>query len=238
MLKKYKNDLFLYSRNKSYDLNNLEIIDSQRKIVNTARNLTIPITTIQTREAKLKFVIENPNGNFDQFHYKYSRFAPDYIMTVWAPLGGNATFGDVLSGFSKWIENHVNIYLNEKNGIDLWAEFKNSDKSLSLSNIDFDDKTNFNFEEKEQVKLGINELKLLIQSEFKTDRDQQNLVIERLDYLIEAVNRLNKFDWKGVAVNSIISISIALTLDPEQGNRLFQLLGKVLSFIPILKLGN
>jgi hypothetical protein len=82
--------------------------------------------------------------------------------------------------------------------------------------------------------MAINELKLLIHKNMETSEEEQELVNNRLEYLIEAMNRLNKFDWKSVAISTIMSISIALSLDTSKGQMLFDLFKKVFSIIPML----
>ena len=82
--------------------------------------------------------------------------------------------------------------------------------------------------------MAIEELKLLIHKNLETTVEEQQVVNNRLDYLIEAMNRLNKFDWKSIAISSIMSISVALTLDTNKGQLLFDLFKKVFSIIPML----
>jgi hypothetical protein len=113
-------------------------------------------------------------------------------------------------------------------------EYKMGNKSFNINEIDFNDKSFFSSEEKRQVRLSLNELKLLIQTNLNTNKEEQEIVTARLDYLIEATDRLNKFDWKSLAASSLISIAIALTLDTKKGFLLFELFKKVFSLVPIL----
>ena len=105
---------------------------------------------------------------------------------------------------------------------------------MSFREIEFENQANFNLDEKAQIKLAINDLKLLIHKSLETTEEEQILVNKRLDYLIDAVNRLNKFEWKSVAISTIMSISIALTLDTTKGQLLWDLFKKVFSIIPML----
>jgi len=57
---------------------------------------------------------------------------------------------------------------------------------------------------------------------------------DRLDYLTQAVDRLNKFDWKSLLISTIISISVALSFDTEKGKQLFNLFKQVFDVIPKL----
>ncbi len=102
--------------------------------------------------------------------------------------------------------------------------------------INFEDKTLFSKDEKIQIKLAINELKFLIIQNFSPNNEEQIIIDNRLDYLIDSVERLNKFDWKSLVLSTIISISISLSLDSEKGRLLFELLRKV--FLNIASIGN
>ena len=75
--------------------------------------------------------------------------------------------------------------------------------------------------------MSINELKGLIINKFELLEEQQKIVNDRLDYLAEASGRLNKFDWKGTLVNTIMSMSIALSLDTEKGKILLKLFQRI-----------
>ena len=49
---------------------------------------------------------------------------------------------------------------------------------------------------------------------------------------------MNKYDWKSLAVTTLISISIALSLDSAKGQLLFILFKKVFSAVKMLVAGN
>ena len=65
--------------------------------------------------------------------------------------------------------------------------------------------------------------------EFNPSREQLRLIQMQLDYLSEAVGRLNRIDWRGLAVSTVITIAIQLSLDTEKGKLLFQLFQQAFS---------
>jgi hypothetical protein len=69
----------------------------------------------------------------------------------------------------------------------------------------------------------------LIVNNFNPNKEELELINARLKYLSDAVDKHNKFDWKGIAINTVIAIIIALSLSPEQGNQLFHLFRQVFS---------
>ena len=109
--------------------------------------------------------------------------------------------------------------------------------SFKINEIDFYNRKAFNIDERKQIIMSINDLKLLINNSLNTSTEEQSLVNERLDYLIEASDRLNKFDWKSLAISTLISISITLSLDTQKEQLLFELFKKVFSLIPTLTHG-
>jgi hypothetical protein len=60
------------------------------------------------------------------------------------------------------------------------------------------------------------------------------IIEKRLLYLSDAVDRLNKTDWYGIAISTLIGISINLSLDTEKGRLLFKLFKQVVENTIIL----
>ncbi|MFH1639569.1 MAG: hypothetical protein ABIB93_04575 [Chloroflexota bacterium] len=89
----------------------------------------------------------------------------------------------------------------------------------------------FSDEEKRQIRLCLNDFRLLIMQNFRPHKEALESIDARLKYLSDAMDKHNKFDWKGIAINTVIAIAVALSLNHEQGIRLFQLFGKVFSNI-------
>lgn len=87
---------------------------------------------------------------------------------------------------------------------------------------------------KKQVKLALEELKLLIHGSICKNEDEKKIVNNRLDYLIEASEKQNKFDWKSIAVSTLLGIATSLSLDTEKGRLLFELFKKVFSIVPLI----
>ena len=53
------------------------------------------------------------------------------------------------------------------------------------------------------------------------------IISQKLDYLTEAIDRLNKFDWRAVAFSTIMTISATLSLDTEKGSLLIELFKQI-----------
>jgi hypothetical protein len=183
MLKKYKNQLFDLIKQSGLDINRFQI-NEEDEIV----------TTISFNDSPFGFITFNSKESFDLFQFKFTLFSPKYAMSDFYPPNNWTNFSNLLSTFSNWIENHIKDYLQEQSEPDLWDEYLNGNKTLNFETIDFGNKESFTSDELVQIKMAINELKYLIQSNLEANETEQLLINDRLDYLINASLRLNKFD--------------------------------------------
>lgn len=206
MRPKYKNQIFNYLLKMGWDINDFEIQDSTE------------IFEIQYKGTPLCFRFYFPIS-FDSFIPSYVTYSPNWYHDKERQSDWSATF----SLFEDWLKEHVKLYIEDLNTLDLWDEYIKSNNAVCYKNIDFDSLENFTPEEQQQLQMSINELKGLIIDKFQLQVEQQKIVNERLDYLITATTRLNKFDWKGVVVNTIISLIIALAFDSEKANQFIEL---------------
>jgi hypothetical protein len=161
------------------------------------------------------FTLEaNPNDP-DAFSVAYTRFHSGQVVI---PYSGFMPFSAALQHFNEWLKSQVQRSIQESSVPDLWSQLQQTDQFANSA-----DDTYFSFEEKEQLKLSVEEFKLLIVKTFTPSTDEMKVVNERLDYLKDAIDRLNRFDWQSVAMSTLVSISIALSLDTEKGRILFGL---------------
>ena len=224
MRKKYKNQLFQYLSTLDIPIDHWEIETNEDKY----RDVSI-ISLVNT---PFKFIITTDKEDFNVVGCKYILYGSSYPLSEYS--GPYGDFDSILSEFSYWLDKHINPYFEDEAEPDLWTAYLNNNKSLNPENIDFNDRAEFTTDEKQHVKLAMNELKHLIHSNFQTTQEEQRLVNARLDYLIDAVDRLNKFDWKGTALSMLMNISTALCLDTTRGEQLFGLFAKVISNLPQL----
>ena len=226
MLKKDKNAIFNLLKDSRIGLENF--IVSEKEIAGYDG------IVIVYRNTPLEFRVLQSTVSYESFKYQHSTFSPNFAMSGLVPVAGFLSIGEICIQISRWLQAHINPYIDEQTEPDLLEELINGNHSLNVDKLDFNDQTDFSGDEKTQVMLAINDLKFLIQKELNTTDEEQKVVVERLDYLAEAANRHNKFDWKSLAVSTLISISIAISLDTERGNQLFKLFKQVFSIIPQL----
>ena len=79
------------------------------------------------------------------------------------------------------------------------------------------------------LRLAIKKFESLIPETLQASHEELKVIREYSKYLSEALERLNRFDWRGLAIATILAISIALSLDTEKGKILFNLFKDILS---------
>lgn len=228
MLKKIKNEIF-----KLIESSNLGIVNFT---ITPSISGSIEINTLKYKDSQFEFVLRVASHSFELFDFKYTKFAPSYPVTSLEPRGW-IPFEQVSPKIERWLNNDVKKFLEEEGEKDLWEEFSRKKEYLGFDEIDFNTHEYFSSAEKEQISSSIKELKLLIQESFKTNSEEQKLINERLDYIVEASARLNKFDWKSIVISTLISITTNLTFDTSKGQQLFLLFKKAFSTITHL-IGN
>ena len=225
MLKKYKNEIFNLIKEYGLSIDKFEINENKENEL---------VSVVSVVESPFDFFIRNSSESYSAFECWWICFGPKYASSSVYPENNYFSFDTIKSYFKEWLYNHVEPYFQEKAEIDLWDQYKNDTKLLNLEKIDFNDKANFSFDEKSQISLALGDLKLLIERKFDLDDQQKSIVNDRLNYLASAVDRLNKFDWKSIAVSTMFSIAIALSLDTQKGHELFNLFAQVFNVIPQL----
>jgi hypothetical protein len=228
MRKHYSNKLFQLISNLGFECNKFEL-----KEKNSISSLE---TIIQVKETPLKFYFLNPNTSYEHFRSKYIPYSHYNIVTKYSPQDEWISFDGVVHDFEYWLKYHVKCYFDDNTEPNLWSQFNQANKTLNINQIDFSDKSFFSSNEIQEIQRGISELKLLIQQHLKTSKMEQKIVNEHMNYLSEASLRLNKFDWKSVAISTLISIVIALSLDTQKGQLIFDLFKKVFSSVQMLLL--
>ena len=228
MLKKYKNQLFNIVEKSSLDLSYFEY--EERK------EAELPVFIIKVKNSPLRIEFKDDSNLYYLFHCSAVYFGASFPMhSLTAKPEG---FSEIILKFKYWFENHAIVYIENSIEPDLWEQYFSKNKFLDLTLIDFEERDFFDEEEKHRIKLALNDIKILINKTFKPGSEEQKSTDEKLEYLKEALDRLNKFEWKSVLTSTIFNISIALSLDTEKGKQLFNIVKKVFSAISKLVLGN
>jgi len=139
----------------------------------------------------------------------------------------NSNIEEVYIRFGEWLQE-VRSHSEESLEPDLWEQIETQKRLVTATSMPNEDKSPFTEEQKAQLRIAVSEFRMLVAKNFQPADVETEVINERLDYLAEAVERLNRFDWKALALSTLVSISIALSLNTEQGQKLFSLFMKVL----------
>lgn len=183
---------------------------------------------IGLKNSPLKFRVRNHPGNFSNFKWAYTYFEPGFHMAE------TSTFVDVMglnATFSDWLQNHVKLYIKEKTEPDMWELIESQTPLINGSEMSQEDTAVFSEDEKIRIRMSINEFRILLLKDYKPSEDELKAIDARLEYLSNAVDRLNKIDWRSVAITTLMTISTTLTLDTEKGRLLFDLFKQVFSSV-------
>lgn len=211
MLKKHKNTLHSVITDNGFVVTDFRFEENIRNNISTI--------TIRYKDTKLTFVFETVDNSFDQFDILYfTRFAPNYPLAksneVWPNI---ATVSKILLS---WLKIEVHEYIEEKNAPNLWEQMQGK-YLLDIDPFSNTDNSKFSNTENKQVKEALNTFKRQAIEKYKPDSEQLELIEERIEYLIDASDRLGKTDWHGILISTMFSITIALSLDTEVGSELY-----------------
>ena len=155
----------------------------------------------------------------------FSNKPDEYLLYIKCgeALGCAYTVEEMHLDFRKWLDGVVKPYQDELNTPDLWQMLEES-SSHALPELETSGQfESFTDQEKDQIRSSINELRLSIEKNFSLQRKQLDTTNELLQYLCDAADKHNKFDWRGTAINVAVTIATHLALNPEQSRQLFEL---------------
>jgi len=235
MLNSYKNKFIELVTRNGFVPNDFEVKESEKGNKFVLKLIGTP----------LNFEIYQSPSDFHRFRCRYTEFKYNFPLSEYIPkvskIHPRAIYEEsyiypraIYDEFEKWLNTIVTKYFKELRTPDLWQQVQNQDSMLKGTEITDSDLLFFSKEEKAKIRLSIDEFELLIMKAFNPSKDKIRIIENRLMYLSESLDRLNKIDWKGIAISTVISISIALSLDPEKGKLLFNIFKQV--FSGILKL--
>jgi len=124
--------------------------------------------------------------------------------------------------FGTWLAYDVVKHIEAHIIPDLWDSLSPFGNASSWSPQD--EYEPFTTEQKTYVRQSVQNFRVLLIQNYSPNSDQLKAINEKLDYLTAAIDRLNRFDWFGLAINTAMSITTALSLDTTRGQQLLVLL--------------
>jgi hypothetical protein len=219
MLKKHKNGFLEIIRNEGFDVRDFHaeecLYDGRHAFV------------IAFRDTPLRFIARNADHSYHDFDFKHTGFGPGEDEVEYCPESDWTNIETVYNAFRGWLKKAVQVYIDDLLEPDLWGQVLNQGPLVSSSMLDEEETSKFQDDEKVQLRLAINEFQLLVSKTFQPSQVESKIIENRLDYLSNRLNELNRIDWRALALSTILSISIALSLDTERGKVLFTLFKQV-----------
>ena len=242
MLRIYKNALLQAIREAGFDPRDFEAnetyIDGVAPRSGGAVTVLLkhnPAYTIVYHEGDLHFTIRNNPDDSHTFDFAHTRFTPTYARFPFNPGKFHPSrwvkFDEVLPSFQEWLREEVSQAVEDDAHPDVWAQLSSQGTvATDLASARSDDST-FSVEERAQIQIAVREFRLLVVKTFDPGQAELQIVNERLDYLSQAVQRLNRFDWQGVAIQTVIGIATTLSLDTNGGRVLWGLFQQAMSSV-------
>ncbi len=234
MLKKYKNGFIDLIRKHLLDPADFNVSENKSYPVDACMSGEPRVVTIiRFKKTPLIFeVFENPTS-LHAFGPNYTRFDVGFPYLLHYRSGGEIKskhrIGQVYDHFENWLSGQVIPYMEEMKQPDSWQQIEQQKQLVSADSLTEYDTSPFTEPEKQQARASIGQFRVLILESFGPIQEQLEVIDQRLDYLSAAVDRLNRFDWKGLALSIVVGIGINLCVDTEGGRRLFELFKRAFS---------
>jgi hypothetical protein len=216
-----------------------------------AKDATDATLTKLQRNAVLKWVVEEEGGpeEFDWSEIEelettqYSNNTYRVSVLTHNATGFYVVFGQhyltISPGPTRKVEE-VNLYQNwgarertvrtwsqrvkaEHEAPDLWAMALQDRNFLQLTSVLESANTSFTPEERRYIASRLEEIRGFVIGPGDLDADQRQLVEAQIEYAKEATKRLGRLDWKGVLVNTLITIAVTAAFAPDRTNQLFHM---------------
>lgn len=229
MLKKHKNILLETVRNSGLDPIWFRAYEARPEhdkgfVTRVWSRLTMlnqtPIFTVQVIDSPIKFCVRH-RSFYELFDYKHTYFDPRFSEKDWS--NEPKSIDEIVKVFNTWLRSEAREYIEDKQLPDLWEEIEAYREFITNATIPTQGSSSFTEEEKEVLRRSVQEFRQKVIESFNPSSDQEKFINGQLEYLSKAVDRLNRFDWRGLAISTLIGIAINLSVDTEKGRHLFRL---------------
>ena len=227
ILKSTKNKIFSIL-NSNFNINDFDFEEMCTSVPQNASKINSLV--IKHLKTGLEFRFVHTHDSYKSFYF--SAIKNDPLKKLSTITNHTFTEEQIFHLFNSFLQGGLKEAIYEMEGPDLLRNYIENKNKLNLDSIDFNSQDNFEDAERKLIKDGLKEIKLLITEKFELTEAQNLIVNDRLNYLGEAVDRLNKTDWKGILTSTIFSIIIALSLDSQKGQMLWDLFFNLFNNIP------
>jgi hypothetical protein len=87
--------------------------------------------------------------------------------------------------------------------------------------------TSFTENQKQAIRTALTTIEPKVKEQTTLSQDELEFIKERIEYLSDALDRLNRFDWKSLFWGTIFSIFTNLIVDTQTGETLLNIFKQV-----------
>ena len=129
-----------------------------------------------------------------------------------------------LERFTRWVV----AVKDDMETPDLWAELSRQTELVAGASDDSLENTPFTPDERAEIARQLNELRQRAKAEYCLSETQAEDLDSKLDYLLDAADRLGRKDWLNACIGALVGYFLAAALSPDASR---QILLKVLNGI-------
>jgi hypothetical protein len=104
---------------------------------------------------------------------------------------------------------------------DLWATALQDRDFLQLTAVLQSENTPFTLPEQSYIADQLGKIRDAVIASAELTNDQRQLIETQIQYTQEAAGRLGRIDWKGVLVNTLITVAVTAVFTPDRTRQLF-----------------
>lgn len=174
-------------------------------------------------EVAVSVLRHNPTG----YYLRFGAFANEFSPGVNKRINHDkhdGTWKDRIRSLATWL----NELRREVEAPDLWASVGQERALANAAASEGVDNNSFNPSEKQLISASLNEIRSTLLSMRQFDSRQTAIIDSQFKHLDEAAQRMGRKDWLMLAFGAMVTMIVALSLTPEQGNGLLRLAGSLL----------
>lgn len=213
MLKRDKNSFLNILSEKGYTADQFESFEEIKVLY--------PTFVIRLKNTALEFWVSQSLDSFTEYKMCYTTYTPKFKQIEYDPaIGWYDEIAPVWIKFRHWLDHHVQPFLIEESVPDLWAT-AHEESDFDASTFDDDSMQPFSESEKVALRVAVQSFRGKLISTYQPGANQLAEIDKKLDYLTDALDRMNRIDWKSLLISTLIGISTTLCLDTNTGRELY-----------------
>jgi len=221
MLKAHKNSLHSVVKEAGYQPEQFETTEGTTDLGDGLG--LVDFFAITFKGTPLQFMVLTAPHSFNLFRCVHSLHAPNWPNSQPWPRERYTDLNMIERQLGVWFSEVVGPYEEEQTVPDFWSEAQANGAPFLPSFADPKAGEKFSAQEKALLRLAIADVGEEIKKQLKPTEAELKLINERLEYMNQALDRLNRFDWKNILISTMIGIVTTLTLDTARGALLYRI---------------